>query len=186
MVTKKWVNIGPGNGLLPSGKKPLHVPMLTYHQVSWCGSYLRAISSQVPHLLLYIMTLIIVFFKEFEAMVACEAHMWLLLVPVATCLPCCWLQTVANQWLRWLCTNHHKTHMGYSNNPGVTIPSVAAAPDSTTQQFAHARIWQLALNTPLQLVHGHPWKLVSRSVLSPAISPAPSLHPVYTHPQGLR
>ena len=26
------VNIGPGNGLLPDGTKPLPDPMLTYHQ----------------------------------------------------------------------------------------------------------------------------------------------------------
>ena len=26
-----WVNIGPGNGLLPDGTKPLPEPMLTYH-----------------------------------------------------------------------------------------------------------------------------------------------------------
>ena len=32
MVTKIWVNIGSGNGLLPDGTKPLPEPMLTYHQ----------------------------------------------------------------------------------------------------------------------------------------------------------
>ena len=31
MVTEIWVNIGPGNGLLPNGTKPLPEPMLTYH-----------------------------------------------------------------------------------------------------------------------------------------------------------
>ena len=28
-----WVNIGPGNGLLPDGTKALPKPMLTYHQL---------------------------------------------------------------------------------------------------------------------------------------------------------
>ena len=32
MVTKIWVNIGSGNGLVPDGTKPLPEPMLTYHQ----------------------------------------------------------------------------------------------------------------------------------------------------------
>ena len=32
MVTKIWVNIGSGNGLLPDGTKPLPEPMLTYRQ----------------------------------------------------------------------------------------------------------------------------------------------------------
>ena len=32
MATETWVNIGSGNGLLPSGNKPLPEPMLTYHQ----------------------------------------------------------------------------------------------------------------------------------------------------------
>ena len=32
MVTRIWVNIGLGNGLLPDGTKPLPEPMLTYHQ----------------------------------------------------------------------------------------------------------------------------------------------------------
>ena len=27
-----WVNIGPGNGLLPDGTKPLPEPLLIYHQ----------------------------------------------------------------------------------------------------------------------------------------------------------
>ena len=30
-----WVNIGPGNGLLPDGTNPLPEPMLTCHQ--WCS-----------------------------------------------------------------------------------------------------------------------------------------------------
>ena len=32
MATWIWVNIGPGNGLLPDGTEPLPEPMLTYHQ----------------------------------------------------------------------------------------------------------------------------------------------------------
>ena len=32
MVTYIGVNIGSGNGLLPDNTKPLHEPMLTYHQ----------------------------------------------------------------------------------------------------------------------------------------------------------
>ena len=28
----RWVNIGPGNGLLPDGTKPLPEPMLTYDE----------------------------------------------------------------------------------------------------------------------------------------------------------
>ena len=31
MVTKNWVNIGSGNGLLPDGTKPLPEPVLTNH-----------------------------------------------------------------------------------------------------------------------------------------------------------
>ena len=31
MVTKIWVNIGWGNGLLPGSTKPLAEPMLAYH-----------------------------------------------------------------------------------------------------------------------------------------------------------
>ena len=36
-MTRNWVNIGSGNGLLPDGTKPLPEPMLTYHQraLSW-------------------------------------------------------------------------------------------------------------------------------------------------------
>ena len=34
MVTKIWVNIGSGSGLLPDGTKPLPEPMLTDHQQS--------------------------------------------------------------------------------------------------------------------------------------------------------
>ena len=34
MVTKIWVNIGSGNGLLPDGTKPLPEPMLTDHHLS--------------------------------------------------------------------------------------------------------------------------------------------------------
>ena len=33
-VTEIWVNLGPGNGLLPDGTKPLPEPMLTDHQWS--------------------------------------------------------------------------------------------------------------------------------------------------------
>ena len=33
-MTRDWVNIGSGNGLLPDGTKPLPEPMLTYHQLS--------------------------------------------------------------------------------------------------------------------------------------------------------
>ena len=32
MATQILVNIGPGNGLLPDGTKPLPEPMLTYHK----------------------------------------------------------------------------------------------------------------------------------------------------------
>ena len=32
MATEIWVNIGPGNGLLPDGTKPLPEPVLTDHQ----------------------------------------------------------------------------------------------------------------------------------------------------------
>ena len=32
MATEIWVNIGPGNGLLPDGTKPLPEPMLTCHK----------------------------------------------------------------------------------------------------------------------------------------------------------
>ena len=32
MVSQISVNIGPGNGLVPDGTKPLPEPMLTYHQ----------------------------------------------------------------------------------------------------------------------------------------------------------
>ena len=31
-MTRNWVNIGSGNGLLPDGTKPLPEPILTYHQ----------------------------------------------------------------------------------------------------------------------------------------------------------
>ena len=31
-ATEIWVNIGPGNGLMPDSTKPLPEPMLTYHQ----------------------------------------------------------------------------------------------------------------------------------------------------------
>ena len=34
MATKIWVNIGSGNGLVPTGIKPLPEPMLSFHQ---CG-----------------------------------------------------------------------------------------------------------------------------------------------------
>ena len=34
MTIQIWVSIGPGNGLLPDGTKPLPEPMLTYHQWS--------------------------------------------------------------------------------------------------------------------------------------------------------
>ena len=34
MATWNWVNIGPGNGLLPDSTKPLSEPMLTCHQQS--------------------------------------------------------------------------------------------------------------------------------------------------------
>ena len=32
MAAENWVNIALGIGLLPDGTKPLHEPMLTYHQ----------------------------------------------------------------------------------------------------------------------------------------------------------
>ena len=32
MATKKMVNIGSGDGLLPDGTKPLPEPVLTYHK----------------------------------------------------------------------------------------------------------------------------------------------------------
>ena len=32
MVTENWVNIGSGNGLLPTSTNPLPEPMLTYHE----------------------------------------------------------------------------------------------------------------------------------------------------------
>ena len=35
MVTKIWVDIGLGNGLVPDGTKPLPEPMLTYQWVLW-------------------------------------------------------------------------------------------------------------------------------------------------------
>ena len=35
--THDKVNIGPGNGLVPSGKKPLPEPMLTkFYYIIWC------------------------------------------------------------------------------------------------------------------------------------------------------
>ena len=37
MVTKIWVNIGSGNGLLPDGTKPLPEPMLT--NISYAMQY---------------------------------------------------------------------------------------------------------------------------------------------------
>ena len=43
MVTKSWVNIGSGNGLLPDGTKPLPETMLIYHQQVSSDIYLTAI-----------------------------------------------------------------------------------------------------------------------------------------------
>ena len=44
MVTKIWVNIGSGNGLVPDGTKPLPEPMLTNHQ--W-GIHMIVISQEM-------------------------------------------------------------------------------------------------------------------------------------------
>ena len=43
------VNVGPGNGLLPDGTKPLPEPMLSYD--AFCGIYLSAISQEVLNLI---------------------------------------------------------------------------------------------------------------------------------------
>ena len=42
-----WVNIGPGNGLLPDDTKPLPEPMLTYHQLGICSIHLRPVSQLI-------------------------------------------------------------------------------------------------------------------------------------------
>ena len=46
MATLIWIDIGSGNGLVLSAKKPLPKPMLT--SLEFCGYHLRAISSEVP------------------------------------------------------------------------------------------------------------------------------------------
>ena len=42
MATFIWVNIEPGNGLFPDVIKPLTEPMLTQHQLGFCGILLGA------------------------------------------------------------------------------------------------------------------------------------------------
>ena len=49
MATENWVKIGSGNGLVPSGNKPLPEPMLT-SSVRSCGFHGRAISQEMPQL----------------------------------------------------------------------------------------------------------------------------------------
>ena len=47
MVTKIWVKIGSGNGLLPDGTKPLPEPMLTDASVKASDIHIRAISQEM-------------------------------------------------------------------------------------------------------------------------------------------
>ena len=57
MTTKIWINIGSGNGLVPSGTKPLSVPMLIqfydlnhFSIARFYGIHLRAILQRMPTL----------------------------------------------------------------------------------------------------------------------------------------
>ena len=48
MVPWKWLNLAPGNGLVPDGTKPSPEPMLTYHFVRTSDTFLREIALEIP------------------------------------------------------------------------------------------------------------------------------------------
>ena len=57
IATSIWLNIGSGNGMVPSGTK-LPEPMFTSHQWGWfCGISLRVISHLEPKLLFCVVSL---------------------------------------------------------------------------------------------------------------------------------
>ena len=43
MVSENLVNSSSGNSLLPDSTKPLPEPMLTYHQLKFCGIHFKII-----------------------------------------------------------------------------------------------------------------------------------------------
>ena len=68
MVTKKWVNIASGNGLLPDGTKPIPEPMLTCHQRF--GIHLHSISQEM------LINLIINVFRDYTFRIIFPRGQW--------------------------------------------------------------------------------------------------------------